>query len=99
MHHSNDPIDHFVNDLLSTFNHDEYGALLDRVPRRELLIKPPPRNPFMEAYTYIENLPFEELPKWVGHPSGNIKEIVARRFAGRSDFRYEDWTGDRISDG
>lgn len=81
--YSNNPIDHKVSEMLSTFDPDEYRVFLSdlRGGANEI---------FYKAYNYIEDLPFSELPKWIGHPSSNIREIIQRRLAGRADFRYMD---------
>lgn len=83
---SNDMVDQDVADILSTFDHDKYLNLLNRINaggghRNE---------PYFMAYKYVEDLPFSELPKFVSHPSRSIRDIVNKRLAGVEKFRYMD---------
>ncbi len=76
-------LDQLADNILTTFDPHKYNDLISFINIQYYIY---PHAVYLCAYEKVRNLPLSELPKYVNHPSDNIKEIVHKRLEGRNDF-------------
>ncbi len=76
-------LDRWVPEYLSLRTEEEHDKFINR-PESTLFV-------LHKAFEYVEGMPLSDLPKYINHPSENIKDIVTKRLQGKYDFFFKEY--------